>query len=351
VIDNENRDTVLIAPKNGFHYTLDRHTGELLTAGKFAKVTWATHINIETGRPVYDPAGEYWNAPEGESVLVWPNFWGSHSWQPMAFHPELNLSYIPVIDAPSAMNKEQNNEDIVLLTNVDGKPHAPGKLVAFDPVSQTIRWSVDHTLPFNGGVLSTGGNLVFQGNAEGYFVAYAADTGEQLWSVQTGSAFGAGASSYSVDDRQFVLTPVGGGGGIQFYYPEMHYTKQSRGPTRLMAFTLGGDANMPESVTDYPPLPDQPAMEAGAETVSAGKDLYADKCRFCHGVNAIARFGGSLPDLRYATADTHATWHAIVIGGARSAQGMPAREDMSVEESEAIRNYVLSLSEALSAGQ
>ena len=79
---------------------------------------------------------------------------------------------------------------------------AGAKLVAIDPVSQTTRWTVEQPLPFNGGILATGGNLVFQGNAEGYFVAYAADTGEQLWSVQTGSAFGAGASTYSIDGKQ-----------------------------------------------------------------------------------------------------------------------------------------------------
>ena len=351
VIQGENRDTLLIAPKNGFHYALDRHTGELLTAGKFAKTTWATHINMETGLPVYDQAGEYWRAPDGESVLVWPNFWGAHSWQPMAFHPQLNLSYIPVIDVPSAMNRAQENEDIVMLTSADGAPHAPGKLVAFDPVSQSIRWSVDHALPFNGGVLATAGNLVFQGNAEGQFVAYDADTGERLWSVQTGSAFGAGASSYAIDGKQYILTPVGGGGGIQFLYPELHYTKQSRGPTRLLAFALNGDADMPQSDLEYPPLPEQPAMKASAETVATGKSLYARECRFCHGTNAIARFGGSVPDLRFADAAVHATWHAIVIGGSRSAQGMPAREGITVDESDAIRNYVLSLSEELRTSQ
>ena len=350
VIDGRNRDTLLIAPKNGFHYTLDRHTGELLTAGKFAKVTWATHINMETGRPVYDPAGEYWNAPEGESRLVWPNFWGSHTWNPMAFHPGLNLSYIPVVDLPASMNKEQDNEDVVMLTEVDGKPHSPGKLVAFDPVAQNIRWSVDHALPYNGGLMATAGNLLFQGNADGRFIAYAADSGEQLWSVQTGSAINASAATYSIDGTQYVLIPVGAGGGLQYKYPQMHSTERSLGPTRLMAFTLDGEAGMPEAVTSYPPLPEQPALESTSETIASGKDLYKKNCRFCHGNEAIARFGGSVPDLRFSNADTHATWQAIVVGGSRNATGMPAM-DIEVDESEAIRNYVLSLAEEIRAGQ
>ena len=351
IVDDKNRDTLLIAPKNGFHYALDRHTGELLTAGKFAKVNWATRINMETGRPVYDPAGDYWSEPDDESIFVWPNFWGSHSWNPMAFHPGLKLSYIPVVDLPSSMNKQKDkNEDVVMLTEVDGRPHAPGKLVAFDPVTQSIRWSVDHSLPYNGGLMATGGNLVFQGNADGRFVAYTADSGEQLWSVQTGSAINAAPASYSIDGKQYVLIPVGAGGGLQFLYPQMHSTDKSKGPTRLMAFSLEGEAGMPEVTSGYPPLPEQPALAASAETVETGRALYSDKCRGCHGSDAVTRFGGSVPDLRFATAATHATWHAIVIGGASSASGMPAIE-IQLEESEAIRNYILSRSEALRASQ
>jgi quinohemoprotein ethanol dehydrogenase len=349
-IGDENRETVLIAPKNGFHYALDRHTGELLTAGKYAKVNWATHINMETGRPNYDPGAEYWNAPDGETVLFWPNFWGAHSWNPMAFHPGLGLSYIPVIDLPTAIDNEGNSEEVVMLTEVDGKPHVPGKLVAFDPATQSIRWSVNHALPYNGGLMTTGGNLVFQGDAEGRFVAYAADSGEELWAVQTGSAINAAPASYAVDDTQYVLIPIGVSGGLQYRYPEMHAAAQVKGPVRLMAFSLSGDADMPDPGSGYPPLPDQPALEATAEEIETGKELYATDCTGCHGSNGVARFGGSVPDLRYANAETHATWHGIVIGGARASNGMPGVE-IDIEESEAIRNYILSLSEEIRAAQ
>lgn len=349
-IKDENRETVLIAPKNGFHYALDRHTGELLTAGKYAKVNWATHINMETGRPNYDPGAEYWNAPDGETVLFWPNFWGAHSWNPMAFHPGLGLSYIPVIDLPTAIDNEGNSEDVIMLTEVDGKPHVPGKLVAFDPATQSIRWSVNHALPYNGGLMATGGNLVFQGNAEGKFVAYAADSGKEVWTVQTGSAINAAPASYAVDDTQYVLIPIGAAGGLQYRYPEMHAAAQVKGPVRLMAFSLSGDADMPDPGSGYPPLPDQPALEATAEEIETGKELYATACYGCHGVNGVTRFGGSVPDLRYSNAETHATWHGIVIGGARASNGMPGME-IEVEESEAIRSYILSLSEEIRAAQ
>lgn len=349
-IGGRERETILIAPKNGFHYALDKHTGELLTAGKYAKVTWATGINMETGRPDYDPAAEYWNAPDGEKVYFWPNFWGAHSWNPMAYHPGLGLTYIPVIDLPSEIDNEGNSEDVVMVTEVDGKPHAPGKLVAFDPASQTIRWSVEHSLPYNGGIMATGGNLVFQGNAQGEFVAYAADSGERLWSVQTGSAINAAPASYALDGNQYVIVPIGMAGGLQYRYPDMHAANRKQGPVRLVAFSLEGSGNMMSESDDYPLLPSQPALEASAETIERGWLLYRSNCKGCHGDNAVARYGGSVPDLRFANEETHATWHAITIGGSRAANGMPGME-ISVEESEAIRNYVLSRSEVLRAEQ
>jgi quinohemoprotein ethanol dehydrogenase len=349
-IEGNDRETVLIAPKNGFHYALDRHTGELLTAGKYAKVNWATHINMETGRPNYDPEAEYWTAEEGTATLFWPNYWGAHSWNPMAFHPQHKLSYIPVVNLPSEVNTKGSGEDVVMFTELDGVPHNPGKLIAFDPLTQSVRWSVDRALPYNGGLMATAGNLVFQGSAEGHFEAYAADTGERLWSVQTGSAINAAPASYSLDGDQFVLIPTGAGGGLQFLYPEMHATAESNGPTRLLAFSLDGQTELPTPSAGYPPLPDQPELEVAPETVALGKEMYAAACKFCHGFAAVTRFGGSVPDLRYSTEETHATWHDIVIGGAKSANGMPAIR-LEIEESEAIRNYVLSLSEEIRAQQ
>jgi PQQ-dependent dehydrogenase (methanol/ethanol family) len=352
-IEGKDRETVLIAPKNGFHYALDRHTGELLTAGKFSKVNWATHINMETGRPVYDPAGEYWNAGSGETAVVWPNMWGSHSWNPMAYHPGLGLSYVPVVDAPSVVEGRDDGsfaDDTVMFTEVDGKPFSPGKLVAFDPVSQSIRWTVEHPLAYNGGVMATAGNLVFQGNATGRFEAYAADTGEILWSVHTGSAINAAPASYSLDGTQYVVIPVGAGGGVQFLYPGMHATADAKGPTRLMAFSIGGESAIPGPISDNRELPDQPALEASAEIIAQGEALYGGYCKSCHGVSGVTRHGGSVPALRYSSEETHQIWNGIVIGGAMRMNGMPNFE-ISAEDSDAIRSYILSLSEDIRASR
>lgn len=347
-VAGKNRKTLLIAPKNGFHYTLDRLTGELLGAGKYAKVNWATHIDMDTGRPVYDPAAEYWKRP-GEKVEVWPNMWGAHSWNAMAFHPQLELVYIPVIDVPSVVTYYEGDDfddTLDMQTSVDGKPFSPGKLVAWDPVKNEARWTVAHDLPFNGGILATAGNLVFQGDAHGRFNAYAADDGKTLWSVTTGSNITAAPVSYAIDDRQFLLVPVGAGGGVQFVYPEMHGGDRVQGPTRLMAFALEADMPVPSVDVAPRPLPAQPELEASASELEAGRQMYGWECQGCHGKDVVARFGGSVPDLRYANGETHATWHGIVIGGARQAKGMP-RFELSVDESEAVRKYVLSRSQEL----
>ncbi len=350
--DGEARKTLLVAPKNGFHYTLDRETGELLNAGKYAKVNWATHINLETGRPVLDPAAEFWNHPE-EPQEVWPNMWGAHSWNPMAYHPVEELVYIPVIDVPSIATfweGDDYSDTLEMVTEVDGEPFAPGKLVAWDPVANEPRWTVEYELPFNGGVMTTAGNLVFQGDAMGRFNAYRATDGGRLWSVETGSPISAAPSSFEFDGMQYVVLPVGGAGGAQFVYPEMHAGEHVRGPTRLMAFALDRNESMPEIATDTRVVPPPPAIETTAQQVARGKELYAYRCTGCHGKNGVARYGGSVPDLRFTTAEIHRQWTDIVTGGGRSEKGMP-KFDISKEDALAIQAYLLSLSEELRASR
>ena len=343
-IDGRQRKTLLIAPKNGFFYVLDRLTGELLGAEKFAKVNWATHINLETGRPVLDPAGEYWRLASDGPVMVWPNMWGAHSWNPMAYHPELELAYIPVVDLPSIVSASADGrfpDTMDLVTEVDGRPHSPGKLIAWDPIRQSPRWAVHHRYSGNGGVLATAGGLVFQGAADGYFSAYDASSGERLWQVATGTPINAAPSAYVAAGRQHVVIPVGSGGGMQFSYPAIHGGEVPAGPTRLMAFSLEGAAVPSPPAVAGPPLPEPVDFDAEPAEVARGGLLFKDNCGGCHGKDAVARYGGSVPDLRYAAPEIHLTWNGIVIGGARAARGMPAFQ-LDAADAEAIRVYVLS---------
>ena len=351
-IRGQARKTLLIAPKNGFFYVLDRGTGELLSANPYVKVNWATHIDLETGRPVLDPEGMYWKAPPGTTVNVWPNMWGAHSAQPMAFHPGHRLAYVPAANVPSVVSWRGDGEfgdTLEVFDEVDGKPHVPGLLVAWDPLTQSRRWAVEHDVAFNGGVLATAGNLVFQGDANGRFSAYRADTGERLWSAATGSAITAAPVSYLVDRRQRVLIPIGAGSAMQFAYPSYHAGPEALGPTRLLSFSLDGKAVLPAWEYAPPALPELPPLTASAEAVDLGRRLFQDRgCSGCHGKDAVARVGGTVPDLRYATRETHLQWPGIVIGGARSARGMPAHV-LSADESEAIRAYIIARAHELQA--
>ena len=343
-IDSKLRQVAMIAPKNGFFYVLDRLSGELISAEKFAKVNWATHINLETGRPELNSAANYWEITEGETAAVWPNMWGAHSWQAMAYHSSHKLVYIPVIDIPSIVTSPGEGEfpdTLELIDAVDGTPHSPGKLIAWDPVTQSERWSVDHDLAVSGGVLATAGNLVFQGNGMGEFNAYDAETGETLWSISTGTAISAAPVSYQVAEEQHILVPAGLGGVMQFFYPKIHAGEDVQGPTRLFSFTLNGGAAMPEVAIVERQISELPPITSGPDVLKSGALLYADECLGCHGKDAVARFGGSVPDLRYASAEVFQAWHAIVIGGAQKAQGMPSF-DLTVEEADAIRNFVIS---------
>ena len=52
LVGGHRRPVLMQAPKNGFFYLLDRATGELISAEKYAKATWASHVDMESGRPI-----------------------------------------------------------------------------------------------------------------------------------------------------------------------------------------------------------------------------------------------------------------------------------------------------------
>jgi quinohemoprotein ethanol dehydrogenase len=353
-VRGKQRKVLMIAPKNGFFYVLDRLSGELLSANNYVKVNWATRIDLESGRPVLNPEGMYWKTSPGTKVAIWPNMWGSHSAQPIAYSPLQKLVYIPAVNVPDVVTWKGDGDfadTLEMLDEVDGKPHVPGMLIAWDPIAQTQRWAVNHDVAFNGGVLATAGELVFQGDANGVLSAYDAATGERLWSAGTGSAISAAPVTYLLGGRQRVLIPVGAGSGIQFAYPTFTAGRKTLGKTRLMSFSLEGDADMPDTTWVAPALPDLPPLDASEATIEHGAELYERRgCTGCHGKDAVARAGGTVPDLRYASKETRLQWNGIVIGGARSAKGMPAHE-MSADDAQAIQAYVLSRAHELKKQQ
>ncbi len=346
------RRVVLEAPKNGFLYVLDANTGRLLSADPIATVTWASGIDIETGRPVVNPEAQYYTDASGAAVRVWPNVWGSHNWQAMSYSPVTGLVYIPVADMPSTY---RGGDLLGMGVDIEALGYGPdeeippdvGRLLAWDPAARETRWRVDHPIAYNGGVLSTAGNLVFQGTATGEFRAYAADTGERLWSVETGSSIQAAPVSYRAGQEQYVLVAIGRTGGIVGSAESRTAAPHARGPARVLAFKLGGNASLPDP-TPVVPVPEPPARMANPEQVAAGQTLWgAYGCTGCHGAHALGvgsrALGGALPDLRYMPRSAHEEWDPVVLEGTRAAAGMPgfAAAGMSPEDSRALQAYVV----------
>ena len=157
----------------------------------------------------------------------------------------------------------------VLQAPVDGDEERPAERargqvpsmddsVAWDPVSESVRWSVEQPIAVNGSTLSTAGNLVFQGEGTGEFNAYAADSGKKLWSIKTGSAIDATPVSFSAGGQQYIVVPVGWGSASRIFGPaSMMATPESkRGPSRLLAFKLGGENSFSISAEHNPACPE-----------------------------------------------------------------------------------------------
>jgi quinohemoprotein ethanol dehydrogenase len=345
-VNGKPRRVLMTAPKNGFFYVLDAMSGAFLSANNYTPVNWASHIDPKTGRPVTIPDARYWERPN-EDTIVSPSVGGARTWHAMAFHPGTGLVYMPVSVTPTLMRADPTavvggvHVDMYYGSKGDPKWTAKGELVAWDPVAQKARWRVDRTHPYNSGVLATAGNLVFQGLADGRFEARAADTGELRWSFDTHGSMLAAPSSVEIDGKQLVLVATGNSGASASSTNLARYTStpQSRSPSRLLAFALGGKGTVPETVVAAfaePPLP-----RKDQELARKGEHLFeAQWCVGCHGHGA-ENVGSSIPDLRRSSAKTHEEFATIVVGGSRLDRGMPGFPEITADELQALHAFVL----------
>jgi len=351
-IDGNERKVIMQAPKNGFFYVLDRQTGEFISGNAYVPMTWAAGIDPDSGRPIETPMARYEEAP----VIALPGPPGGHNWNPMSYSPLTGLVYIPAHEIPFVYGDDPGYEAEPGYWNIGVNavyaaiPDNPteqkmvlgmvkGEIIAWDPRQQKEMWRVQHDQAGNGGLLSTAGNLLFQGNAKGEFVAYAADSGDKLWStgVQTGVV--AAPVTFEVDGDQYVSVVVGWGGSLPLFAGKALKQSTYGNKSRLLTFRLGGTEELPAS--EQPRLAlDPPISTADAETIAMGKNFYAARCMVCHGDGAVS--GGVIPDLRYLTAAKHDIWDTIVREGALSALGMVGfAEILSQEQTDAIHAYVI----------
>ena len=352
-IDGRVRKVIVTAPKNGFLYVIDRSNGKLISARKIAKVTWAERIDIPTGRPVEVADARF---PDGKSFELWPSAMGAHTNLPSAFNPRTGLVYVPVgesgiilndvgIDPRTWRRRPGGQTDFAVNAGYDRPPATtPGtsELTAFDPATGRVVWKVPTPLFWNGGLLTTGGGLVFQGQAIGSFNAYDATNGQRLWTFDARGAVMAGAISYSVRGRQYVAVLTGMGltaainaGGLPRRFD---YRTQ---PRRLLIFALGGRSTLPP-VPPYRLVPvADPDFHADPAAEQRGAIGFI-RCLVCHGPGVDAG-GGLAPDLRASAVPlSPETFRAIVKDGGLVSQGMPQFGELSDAELADIRQYVRS---------
>jgi quinohemoprotein ethanol dehydrogenase len=213
--------------------------------------------------------------------------------------------------------------------------------VAWNPVEQKQQWVIERPGPWNGGLLSTAGNLVFEGTASGNFEAYRANSGEKLWSIDAQTGVMAGPVTYLVNGEQYVAVLAGWGGVFPLATGEVSFKSgHVRNVSRMLVFKLDGKDQLP-------PLPQiaqeqltPPPATADREKVASGEKLFQRYCAECHGDVAVS--GGVLPDLRYSSTLWDDHWFQIVLGGLLKERGMVSFEkELSPHDADAIRAYVI----------
>jgi quinohemoprotein ethanol dehydrogenase len=344
-IKGQTRKVILHAPKNGFFYVIDRQTGKLLSAEKFVEVTWAKRVDLETGRPVENKELDYGN----KKVVVKPSQLGGHNWQPMSFNPKTGLVYIPAQEMPAELTVDKSwtyqpgrwntGTDFSVFKEIP-RSLVSGHLLAWDPIRQREVWRVPYKSLWNGGTLTTAGNLVFEGTADGRFVAYQADNGEKLWESPADTGVVAGPITYTIDGKQYVTVMAGWGGVFALFGGDAAAANNVRNAGRVLTFTLGGTAKLPPPpAAPARPQGTPPPLTASVETVARGEALFTRNCVVCHGAGAVG--GGVLPDLRYLHPDTQANFSAIVLHGAFKDRGMPGfGKWLTEDDAQAILAYL-----------
>jgi quinohemoprotein ethanol dehydrogenase len=371
-IDGAPRQVIMQASKNGFFYVLDRKTGQLLSAKNFAFVNWATHVDMKTGRPVTTPNSDWYEGPK----TIYPAWFGAHTWNPMSYSAQTHLVYIPVIDTPTIWIDLLHNGSQVKF--VDGfftvqglipddtyDPVDSARLYgpvpdtqaiaamrhvkpvrelirAWDPTAQKIAWEHETSSGirgYDGGIMSSAGNLVFQGRGSGELWVYAADSGKVLKVIKTGSHIMAAPMTYSVNGEQFVAVQAGYGGTAITVgpIPPSSAALKYQNTNRIIAFKLGGGAVPTPPARVEPPFAQPPAQTATKAQIDAGEIKFIEECSRCHVM------GPSItPDLRRLNDGLHLAFKDILLKGVLAPAGMERFDDLlSNEDADNVHAYLI----------
>jgi quinohemoprotein ethanol dehydrogenase len=344
-IEGRLRQVIMQAPKNGLFYVLDRKTGQLISAKPFVPVTWTSGVDAKTGRPIENPGIRF--GETGRPIDLMPGPLGAHNWQPMAFNPTSGLVYIPAQEIATRYTPLPDYKPSPMGWNIGTAPGTPaaaivkGYLLAWDPVRQREAWRIPHAGPWNGGALTTAGNLVVQGTAAGEVVAYRADTGAKVWSSPAQTGVMAGPISYEVEGVQYIAVMAGWGGSYAMAGGARAAASGNiRNVSRMLVFKLGGKASLPADDGATTLVLDPPPSAADASTIATGAKLFNTYCVVCHGSGAVS--GGAVKDLRASPFLASPAWFDVVRGGAMKEIGMASFGSvLTDEQASAIRDYVI----------
>ena len=220
-IEGKVRKVLVNFDRNGFSYTLDRETGELLMAEPFTYVNWAKAIDMSTGKPIENPEKRTSSTKNTKNIC--PSAMGGKNQQPVAYSPRTRLFYVPsnnlCMTYEGVEVKYQAGQPYVgaIVVSSPGPGGHRGEFIAWDANTGKKVWGVKEDLAAWGGALATAGDVVFYGTMEGWLKAVHAKTGEVLWKFKTPSGIIGNPITYvGPDGKQYVaiLSGIGGWSGI-----------------------------------------------------------------------------------------------------------------------------------------
>jgi quinohemoprotein ethanol dehydrogenase len=363
---------IMQASKNGFFYVLDRKSGKLLSANAFAYANWTAGLDPKTGRPRLTRTADWYAKPQ----TIYPSWAGAHTWTPMSYSVRTHLVYIPVIDVPAIWVDLLHNGGAVKFIDgfftVNGvivddtydaesvkrlfgplptlesikasRPHKPTRelLRAWDPVAAKTVWEVETSSGirgYDGGIMSTASNLVFQGRGTGELWVYAADTGKVLKVIPTGSHILAAPMTYAINGEQYVAVQVGYGGAAITIgpIPPSSAAAKYQNANRIIVFKLGGAEVPTPAARDDGSFPQPPSQTASTASIQAGEVKFVEECSRCHTLGP-----SSTPDLRRLGPALHAAFNDIVLRGVLSGAGMERFDDLiSEQDADNIHAYLI----------
>ena len=225
-IKGQLRKVLVHFDRNGFAYTLDRATGEVLVAEPFKFVNWAGSVDLTSGRPVLNPDKTTHQGRLTKNIC--PSSSGAKDQQPAAYSPRTKLFYTPStnlcmdyggVEAQYIAGTPYVGAAVRMYAGPGGD-EARGEFMAWDAATGRKVWGITERFPVWSGTLATAGGLVFYGTMDGYFKAVDAESGKVLWSTHFESGIVGNPMTYvGPDGKQYVAVYSGVGGWVGAIVP------------------------------------------------------------------------------------------------------------------------------------